>query len=350
MRYYCVYCPQMKAIIPQPTRQPQQSAWQIALQNMITCPRVLLNLLELPEAAIPWQWDLDFPLRVTHSFVKRMKKGDPFDPLLRQVITTKLESQKTSFCTIDPLKETISQCNPLPGLLHKYAGRVLLTFTAGCAIHCRYCFRRHFPYSENNPGRKGWSRLFDYLSQHPEVIEVIFSGGDPLLAQDNVLFDFLKALHHIPHIQFIRFHTRLPVVIPERITPDFVGALSDLRYTTSMVYHINHPAELTPEIATGVRLLQKAGITVLNQSVLLKDINDEAACLKNLSLALFKAGILPYYVHLLDPVAGASHFAVPLAKAKSLQKLLRESLPGYLLPRFVKEIPYEKNKVPLDCL
>ena len=327
---------------------PQYPQWQQTLANLITDPHELLSLLDLKAEDIAWKWDKKFPLRVTHSFVNRMKKGDPNDPLLRQVLPLEQESQLSSGFSSDPLKE--SQSNPVPGLLHKYSSRVLLTFTSSCAIHCRFCFRRHFPYDENNPGRKGWPAILDYIANHPEIVEVILSGADPLMAQDEIIGEFIKKLEHIPHVQLLRFHTRLPVVIPERITVSFVKTIANSRFNTVMIYHINHPAEITPSIVKGVSLLKENNITVLNQTVLLKDVNDNIADLKELSFSLFKAGILPYYVHLLDPVEGASHFSVTQENASTLQLALRNSLPGYLVPQFVKEVPYEASKIPLDKL
>jgi len=335
----------MNAIIPQVLLNQQPPRWQQALSELFTCAAELLTFLEIPSEALPWLNCDKFPLRVPKSYALRMKKGDPNDPLLRQVLSIDLESQKNFKYSYDPLDE--KKYNPLPGLLHKYPSRVLLTFAPSCAVHCRYCFRRHFPYSENNLGKKGWSPILEYLANKPEIIEVILSGGDPLMASNDTLAIFLKQLSAIQHIKFLRFHTRLPVVIPERIDDDFVKIVSTFRFTTTLVYHINHPAEITEEITEGVRLLQKHGITVLNQSVLLKGINDSLECLKTLSITLFKAGILPYYIHLLDPVQGTAHFEVATQQAKQLQHALRAALPGYLVPRFVREIAGEQSKVPL---
>lgn len=338
----------MQATITQPFLKQQTLTWQQALSEMITSPLELLSLLELSPSQIPWQWDKDFPLRVTQSFIARMKKGDFDDPLLKQVLTVKEESKLSYNFSTDPLKET--EHNPVPGLLHKFKGRALLTFTSSCAVHCRYCFRRHFPYQKNNPGRKGWSQALDYIAGHPDIIEVILSGGDPLMATDDSLALFLKQLSEIKHVQILRLHTRLPVMIPQRVCHSLLKVLHDAKQEVVMVYHINHPNEIIPSIAQGVTTLRQQGITVLNQAVLLQGINDNIECLKQLSLTLFQAGILPYYVHLLDPVQGASHFFVSHDKAKALQESLRTELPGYLVPRFVREIPYHSSKMPLDLL
>lgn len=337
----------MEPIIPQPTHLQQSQTWRKALSEMITCPQTLLSLLDLAPTDIPWQWDKHFPLRVTKSFVERMKKGDPHDPLLMQVLSSTLESQLDKDFSYDPVADT--NYNPVPGLIHKYSSRVLLTFTTSCAIHCRYCFRRHFPYQDNNLGRQ-WDQALAYISQHPQIMEVILSGGDPLMAQDDVISQFLSQLDSIKHVNIVRIHTRLPVVIPQRITASLIKALSDSRFQIVMVYHINHPNEITNEITDGVTKLTQNNITVLNQSVLLKGVNDNAQCLKDLSIYLFKAGILPYYVNLLDPVQGSKHFFVDNETAKSLQQELRASLPGYLVPKFVQEIPHRLNKTAIDLM
>jgi EF-P beta-lysylation protein EpmB len=315
---------------------------------MVTSPLDLLSMVNLSPEDIPWQWYKVFPLRETKIFISRMKKSDPQDPLLKQVLSIKIESQLNSNFSEDPLEET--KYNPIPGLLHKFPSRVLLTFTSSCAIHCRYCFRRHFPYQSNNVGRKGWTQVLDYIASHPEIVEVILSGGDPLMAQDDVINEFLQKLSHIPHVQLLRIHTRLPVVVPQRITQHLLRILHDVPLQIVMVYHINHPNEIIPAITQGVNKLKQHGITVLNQSVLLAGVNDSTECLKTLSLDLFKAGIMPYYVNLLDAVQGASHFFVSKKKAKELQQSLRENLPGYLVPKFVQEIPHRLSKTPIDIL
>lgn len=338
----------MKAIITQPIVVQQPVAWQQSLKSLITSPEMLLNKLELSPRAIPYAWDKNFPLRVTESYVDRMEKRNPADPLLRQVLSIPEESQLSSFSSPDPLEE--KRYNPLPGLLHKFPDRVLLTFTSSCAIHCRYCFRRHFPYAHNNPGKKGWEPVLDYIAQRPNIMEVILSGGDPLMATDDHIDYFLQALAQIPHVRLLRFHTRLPVVLPSRITPGFVQMLSEKPFITSMIYHINHANEINDEIKEGVKQLRQIGITVLNQSVLLQGVNDDITCLTDLSLRLYQAGILPYYINLLDPVSGTDHFFVPREKARSLQRAIRNALPGYLVPRFVQEIPHHASKTPLDCL
>lgn len=319
--------------------------WESALGELFTSPIELLAFLDIPEDAIAWEKGSPFPLRVPMRFAQKMKKGDPNDPLLRQVLTMSIESQQTYLYSNDPLNE--ANYNPVPGLLHKYPSRVLITLSPSCAVHCRYCFRRHFPYDQNHLGKNGWEAILNYLNNHPDIIEVILSGGDPLMAKDATIQLFLEKLSHIQHIQLLRIHTRFPVVIPERINANFVSMLSAFRFTTTMVYHINHPSELCDDIRSGVGLLKKQNISVLNQGVLLKGINDSFECLKTLSLALFKTGILPYYMHLPDKVQGTAHFNVSDLEAKQLHTELLRALPGYLVPRFVREIAGESSKIPL---
>ncbi len=335
-------------MITQPLLKPQHETWQQALQNVVTDPHILLEMLDISPESLPWQWDKHFPLRVPKSFIARMQKGNPNDPLLRQILSLKEESIITKGFSEDPLGE--SSCNPIPGLLHKYHGRALVTFSSSCAVHCRYCFRRHFPYAENNPGKKGWSKALEYLAQHEEIVEVILSGGDPLMAPNAHLAYFLEELTQISHIKLLRIHTRLPVVIPTRIDAELLSLFKQSRFQIVMVYHINHPAEIVPEITQGVKLLKQANVTILNQSVLLKDINDNVEVLTRLSYTLFGAGILPYYVHLLDLVQGSSGFLTPFAEAKALQHALRTQLPGYLVPQFVREVAQEPYKIPLEQL
>lgn len=341
--------PQKTLMIPQPSDLSQLSSWQLALKTLITDPIELLKQLDLSPQEIPWIGDKHFPLRVTPSFVARMRKQDPNDPLLRQVLTApRIEGSQSYNYSDDPLEE--ATYNPVPGVLHKYPSRVLLTLTRSCAIHCRYCFRQHFPYHQNTPGRQGWPAIFRYIREHPEIIEVILSGGDPLMLPDPMLQLFCTQLATIPHVRLLRIHSRLPVVLPERICPAFLSLFQELPFQAILVYHTNHPAEIIPALSEGVAHLRAYGIFVLNQTVLLKAVNDSLECLKALSVALFKAGILPYYLHLLDPVKGAEAFQIPLSHAKQLQEGLREALPGYLVPRFVKEIPHTLYKQPLDLL
>lgn len=321
----------------------QTSLWQQALKNLITDLDELLARLALHPAQLEAQVDLNFPLRISESFVARMKKGDPADPLLRQVLPIKKESEQTNGYSPDPLQE--KQANPIPGLLQKFNNRVLLTLTPSCPVHCRYCFRRFFPYRENRVAKQGWPQIKAYLAQDPTIQEVILSGGDPLMLPNDQIAAFLNYIQDVQHIQIIRFHTRFPVIIPERITLDFIEMLKQQRFRFIMVYHINHPNELCPQIQSGTALLNQAGIMVLNQSVLLKGVNDHAEILTALSWKLMQHGILPYYIHQLDKVTGSAHFAVEHSHILALEHALRAALPGYLVPRFVQEVPGAPSKI-----
>lgn len=313
------------------------SDWQTALAQAITDPRQLLTALKLsPEQLlISDQACLDFPLRVPQGFVKRMQPGDPYDPLLRQVLPIRQELMLVAGFNRDPLKE--QQVNPIPGLLHKYYGRVLLTMTGTCAIHCRYCFRRHFPYSDNNPGTQGWQQAMQYIAKDPSITEVILSGGDPLLIKDEPLSLLIKQLAEIKHVERLRIHSRLPIVLPERITDSLISCLTQTPLQPIMVIHCNHPKEIDASVKIAMKKFQTANITLFNQSVLLKGVNDDAKVLIALSKALFNIGVIPYYLHLLDRVQGAAHFEVSEKKARALYADIIKNLPGYLVPKLVRE-------------
>ncbi|WP_115329855.1 EF-P beta-lysylation protein EpmB [Legionella busanensis] len=317
-------------------------SWKKILAESFTSSHELLKFLELPVETASTVADKQFKTRVPYSFAARMQKRNPQDPLLLQVLATDFEMDKAANYTEDPLKETES--NHLPGLIHKYEGRVLLTFTSICAINCRYCFRRHFPYQDNNPGQAGWKKVIDYLQQDKTIHEVILSGGDPLLASDNVLEAFIKQLETIQHIKILRFHTRIPIVLPERITEDLLKILKSTSLHKVMVLHCNHAQELDNQVKLVCQLLSQAGCTLLNQAVLLKGINNHIDALVNLSKSLFDCGILPYYLHLLDKVLGAAHFDLPLVEARKLYLQLQAKLPGYLVPKLACEEPGKANK------
>lgn len=319
-----------------------ETKWQEELSAAVQDPKELLQLLNLDISAYQNYFaDKSFKLRVPRSFVARMQKNNPSDPLFLQVWPSSKEGLSAADYSFDPLQE--QDQNQLPGLLHKYSNRVLLITSGACAIHCRYCFRRHFDYAENNPGRKGWNKTFEYIEQHPSINEVILSGGDPLMMNDQTLAAFVQEIAKLTQIQRLRFHTRLPVVIPERITQGFLTALKT-RLQTVIVFHFNHPNEIDETVKTALTLLQDAGITLLNQSVLLKGINDCSDVLSQLSESLFKTGVLPYYLHLLDKVQGSSHFAVSRQKAKNIFQELMAKLPGYLVPKLVEERAGERSK------
>ncbi|MCX7120343.1 MAG: EF-P beta-lysylation protein EpmB [Gammaproteobacteria bacterium] len=317
--------------------------WQNALSNAITRTQdlcVLLNLavnqLDLTEA------ERSFSLRVPREFVARMEKGNPNDPLLLQVLPQFIEMQKFSGFSSDPVGDLAK--NPVPGLLHKYHGRVLLTLTGGCAINCRYCFRRHFPYAENSPGRENYASALNYIRDNNSIEEVIFSGGDPLLLKDNLIAELVTQLETIPHLKRLRIHTRLPIVIPQRVTDEWIQWMRKSRFQKIIVLHCNHPNEIDEAVFAAIKKLRDEDITLLNQSVLLRNINDNAETLINLSKKLFEAGVLPYYLHLLDKVDGSAHFDVSAEKAKQLMVDIKEKLPGFLVPKLAREIPGMMHK------
>jgi EF-P beta-lysylation protein EpmB len=336
----------MAAIIPRIEHPENVPDWQSALAEAIGSVEELLDLLQIdsgqrPATAIPG----DFPLRVPHSFAARMKTGNINDPLLRQVLPLPAESATVPGYLPDPLAERAAMATP--GLLHKYHGRALLTVTGACAIHCRYCFRRHFPYSDANPVAAHREQALAYLRSHGEISEVILSGGDPLVLPDRRLRELAAQLAAIAHIQTLRLHTRLPIVLPARIDTQLLDWLGNHPGRKVMVLHCNHPNEINAEVAAAMQELAHAGVTLLNQSVLLAGINDSAAILKDLSESLFTAGVLPYYLHQLDRVQGAAHFEVTDTRARELLQQLHATLPGYLVPRLVREIPGLPGKWPL---
>ncbi|CCJ76898.1 Lysine 2,3-aminomutase [Cronobacter muytjensii 530] len=284
-------------------------------------------------------------MRVPRAFVARMEKGNPQDPLLRQVLTSREEFVAAPGFTTDPLEE---QNSVVPGLLHKYHNRALLLVKGGCAVNCRYCFRRHFPYADNQGNKRNWQAALDYIAAHPELDEIIFSGGDPLMAKDNELEWLVARLEAIPHLKRLRIHSRLPIVIPARITDGLVRLLGETRLQVLLVNHINHAQEIDDAFRAGMAKLRAAGVTLLNQSVLLKGVNDNAATLAALSNALFDAGVMPYYLHVLDKVQGAAHFMVSDDEARAIMRELLSLVSGYLVPKLAREIGGEPSKTPLD--
>lgn len=322
----------------------KQQDWQTALADAITDPKTLLRELELDGqlADDVIAASQSFSLRVPRGFVARMEKGNPHDPLLLQVLTSPKELNKYPGYSKDPVNE--KQVNPIPGVLHKYHGRVLFTLTGGCAINCRYCFRRHFPYTENTPNLKKWQRGLDYIAADTSIEEVIFSGGDPLIVKDKWLANLVEKLAQIPHLKRLRIHTRLPVVLPERITDDCIVWVTSTRLKPVIVIHSNHPREIDYTVEHALQKLNNVNAILLNQSVLLKNINDNADTLIELSQTLFDAGVLPYYLHLLDPVQGAAHFDVDEKIGKELIQQMMYHLPGYLVPKLVREIPQTPAK------
>lgn len=329
-------------------KTPSREDWLQQLADVVTEPDELLRILaldqhtELAEGADARRL---FALRVPHAFIRRMKKGDAHDPLLLQVLTRRQEFTDAPGYSTDPLDE---QSNVVPGLLHKYRNRALLLVKGGCAVNCRYCFRRHFPYQDNPGNKRSWQAALDYIANHPELDEIIFSGGDPLMAKDHELAWLIAALEQIPHLKRLRIHSRLPVVIPARITDQLCQMLSETHLQVVMVTHINHAQEIDDELREAMSSLKRAGVTLLNQSVLLRGINDNAQTLASLSNVLFDAGILPYYLHVLDKVQGAAHFFVSDDEARQLVRALLSQVSGYLVPKLAREIGGEPSKTPLD--
>ena len=294
-----------------------QNSWQECLADLITDPNELLKILDLKPEQLDLSMDVlrEFPLRLPRSFANRMQVGNPHDPLLLQVLPQQQELKAFPGFVSDPLAE--QQFNPKPGVLHKYAGRVLLMPTSSCAIHCRYCFRRHFPYTENSPDKKQWIDSLQYILADTSITEIILSGGDPLAISDKHLEWLLEHLAAIPHIQRVRIHTRFPVVIPQRITQQLCDLFLRYQLRFVMVLHINHAQELDEEVNAACKKLKEAGVDLLNQSVLLKNINDDPETLISLSERLFTCGITPYYLHMLDKVKGSGHFEVSIQTARS---------------------------------
>ncbi len=323
----------------------QRPLWQAELARAISNPAELLRLLELPVSLLAdaVREGKEFPLRVPRGYVARMKLGDPHDPLLRQVLPAGEEGVSAEGYTQDALNEL--QAMPVAGLLHKYQGRALLVTTGACALHCRYCFRRHFPYAEAAP--REWSEALDYLARDTSISEVILSGGDPLSLPDARLAPLAERLAAIPHLKYLRIHTRLPIVLPERVDGQLLDWLTGTRLKPIMVVHANHAREIDDNVCAALARLARRGVTLFNQSVLLKGINDSAEALIALSQGLFDAGVTPYYLHLLDRVQGTAHFEVSETRARELMAEVRARLPGYLVPRLVREIAGAPAKQPL---
>lgn len=323
-----------------------QKNWQTQLSEAITSVDELLSVLNLESLRADVYIPKHFEMRVPRAFVAKMNIGDRDDPLLKQVLPDQKEQLDITGYVADPLGENTQ--NPVKGLLHKYQSRVLLTITGACAIHCRYCFRQHFDYSANMPTADAKEHIVNYITDHPEINEVILSGGDPLNVTNRRIFAWLDTLESISQVTTIRLHTRLPVVVPARLDDELLGRLSQSRCQIVMVIHCNHANEIDELTARYLQRVKAAGITLLNQAVLLKDINDSVEAQTQLSQCLFAAGVLPYYLHVLDKVAGAAHFDSDEQSSIELYWLLLAVLPGYLVPKLVKELPNKPFKVPLN--
>lgn len=334
-------------MIPAFKGQTNVPAWQRELADAVRDPDELMSLLGLERADLPRARAAagDFPLRVPRAYVARMRPRDPDDPLLAQVLPAPAEREEVDGFRPDPVGDRGAMARP--GVLHKYHGRVLLVTTGACGIHCRYCFRREFPYADANPRPGHWREALDYIAADPSIEEVILSGGDPLSLPDPTLADLVGRLEAIEHLSILRLHTRMPVVVASRVDDALCAWLRRTRLQSVLVLHANHANELDDAVATACRRLAATGTTLLNQAVLLRGVNDSATEQARLSRRLFACGVLPYYLHLLDPVRGAAHFDVPLESARRLLVELASRLPGYLVPRVVREEPGRPGKTPL---
>lgn len=336
-----------RTVTLQPPSQPTASPpdWRQQIAEAVRDPAELLRRLDLDPGLLPAAREAagDFPLWAPHSLIERMERGNPDDPLLRQILPTAAELEVVPGFGADPVGDLAARHGPR--LLRKYDGRALLITTPACAVHCRFCFRRHYPYSESMEERLEES--LSPLSGEGGVEEVILSGGDPLTLSDRRLAELAARIEEIPTVERLRIHTRLPVVIPDRVDGALLDWLSEGRLEKVMVIHANHPNELNSDVVEALRRIHRAGVTLLNQSVLLRGVNDEVESLARLSERLLKAGTLPYYLHLLDRTQGAAHFEVDESRARALMAALRARLPGYLVPRLVREIPGEASKSPV---
>jgi len=325
----------------------QPDGWQQELAAGYRRPAELLAALDLAPDRMETEIDLDnpFPLRVPRTYARRMRRDDPRDPLLRQVLPLQSERLPAPGFSADPVGDHAARRGP--GVLHKYHGRALLITTGACAIHCRYCFRRHYPYAEGHAADNDWEDAVAVISGDVTLREVILSGGDPLTLTTSRLARLVHKLEAVPHLTRLRIHTRLPIVLPARIEDDLVDLLTCGRLKVVMVVHANHSNEIDRDVAVALGRLASAGVALFNQSVLLRGVNDDATVLTELSEALFAADVTPYYLHLLDRVQGGVHFEVDVNMARALHRQLRKNLPGYLIPQLVQEVVGEPYKRPV---
>ncbi|HEU0276566.1 MAG TPA: EF-P beta-lysylation protein EpmB [Rhodanobacteraceae bacterium] len=328
---------------------PQRDAlpdWRRSMREVVTDARELLALVGLPQLAdrLP-PADAGFPLKVPRSFVARMRRGDPADPLLVQVLPVLAELDEAPGYTDDAVGDL--DAVKAHGVLQKYEGRALLIAAGSCAVNCRFCFRRHFPYAEELAASHAWHEALAALDADRTLREVILSGGDPLVLSTKKLEEFTDGLRQLPHIMRMRIHSRLPVVMPERVDDEFCAWLAGLPLQRVLVIHANHPNELDATLADACARLKDAGVTLFNQSVLLHGVNDDPAVLVQLSERLFEIGVLPYYLHQLDKVRGTAHFEVSDERAHEIMDEVRALLPGFLVPKLVREVAGDRSKRPV---
>ncbi|WP_185826276.1 EF-P beta-lysylation protein EpmB [Xanthomonas sp. SI] len=331
----------------QPSPSPAVLAaprWQQLWRDAVRDPRELLALLGLdPQAlGVSEQAATQFALRVPRGFVARMRHGDAHDPLLRQVLPIDAELRRVPGFALDAVGDAAAK--KADGVIQKYRGRALLVATGSCAVHCRYCFRRHFPYAEETAARDGWREAVAAVAADPDIDEAILSGGDPLSLATSKLVELTEALAAIPHLKRLRIHSRLPVVLPERVDAPLLAWLRALPWPVAFVIHANHANEFDASVDAALAQLRGTGAQLLNQAVLLRGVNDSVAALAALSERSFAAGVLPYYLHQLDKVEGVAHFEVDDATARALHQALAARLSGYLVPKLVREIPGDTGK------
>lgn len=326
-----------------PAEAAPSVSWQASLKAAIRSGHELCQQLAIEPSRLSSQAEADFPVVVPAEYLAKMRPGDPSDPLLRQVLAS--PSEESGEGLIDPVGDSAAQRGL--GLLQKYAHRVLLVTTGACAVHCRYCFRRHYPYNDLEPGRRGLQASLDEIAADPSLHEVILSGGDPLTLSDTLLSWLVDQVNQIPHVQRLRIHTRLPVVIPQRVCDALLTWVRAARPAVYFVMHFNHAREIDARTNQALSELRRAGASLLNQAVLLRGVNDSLEAQLALCQTLVDQQVIPYYLHQLDPVQGAMHFETPESQGKEIVRQLRENLPGYAVPQFVREIAGEPNKTPL---
>ena len=338
--------PSASAVAESAATDPMQSEkWQRELARAVRSTADLRKRLLLP-AEVGSNHTADFPVLVPESFLRRMQPGNPLDPLLLQVLPQSAELESPPGFVSDPVGDMAARRSP--GLLHKYHGRALLITTSACAVHCRYCFRREYPYADEPRRADDWNPALQSIAQDSSIREIILSGGDPLSLSDRRLEELFLRLDSIPHLDRIRIHSRWPIVLPSRVTTRLLSALNALRSQPVFVVHANHPQEIAADCVDALRLLVRSGIPVLNQAVLLRGINDSPEVLEQLCLTLVNLGVMPYYLHQLDRVAGAAHFEVAESVGVQLEAELRRRLPGYAVPLYVREIAGADSKLPVS--
>lgn len=337
----------MIPVAPRPTQPAAGADWKRLWRDAVRDPAELLAMLDLTGRVPDLSADAaaQFPLRVPRGFVARMRPGDPHDPLLRQVLPLDAELRPMPGFTLDAVGDGAAKAGA--GVIRKYRGRALLITTGSCAVHCRYCFRRHFPYAEETAAAGQWAEAVAAIRDDASIDEVLLSGGDPLALATPKLAELTKQLATVPHLRRLRIHTRLPVVLPERVDDDLVAWLRALPWPATVVIHANHAREFDASVDAALARLRAAGATLLNQAVLLRGVNDDVQTLADLCERGHVAGVLPYYLHQLDRVAGSAHFEVDDTRALALHAALMARLPGYLVPKLVREVAGDPAKRPL---